>query len=359
MDPLDSINEKLISQANPATETPIIEPVVEPVEPVEPVVEPVEPVVDTPVTEPVVDTPVTDPIVEPIVEPTADKEWSSEDPLIEEGTSVADEGELITSLSDKFKLEFNKDETKNIDSVLSKIESKIEDGVSDYLEGIPDQLKKAVELAKEGVDYQDYLNVNKVNYDDFSDVDLYANSVSDYFTNDKGEVDSDALQSHIDALSDVDIKIKGDQVRKSLNSAQEQATQKIINDSNQRKADSEKGISKALEGFDEVEGFKVSQFQKEQIKSSVVNDSIVNDFFYSEGKLDFDKVAEMSFLKNNFKSIIKFLKTKSTNDGKRAVIQTMTNPEVVASSSPVLEGVASATLSPQQAMIKEIQESYK
>ena len=366
---LSSLNKALENNARAGQEEPVVEAAPEVVEtPVEdPVVEVAEEVTEEvigeateEVVEEVVEESVEDPVAEvteEVVEEDIYSEWSNDS--VEESTSedpTEGLGEEMSSIASELNLE-----ASSKDELIEKLKTKLNDGKSndevynEVLEGLPKDLVDAVKLAKDGGDYKTLMEVSNADYNQVSDEALYGNMIEQYFTDAEGNFNETGLQEHLDSLSENELRIKAGEIRSSLIAQQEIAKQNVLREQTEKKTRAQAGIKKALESFEDVNGFKARPDDKKAIYDSVVNDTLIKDLFFGDdGSVDYSKVSEAMFKINNFDKITNFLVTKSKNDGKRAIVQKMTNPEVKVPGKPVAAKDGNSLKSQQEKWLKSL-----
>lgn len=291
------------------------------------------------------------------IEDSIIEDWDdSEDTPVEE-TNTIDRKEIYKDVAKELNVEV--EDSDDLNSLVEKIKQKTQDEISSVMDGVPEQLKEAIELSKKGVDFKEFLQINSVDYNSIPDVDLYANAIADHFRDESGSVNEEKLGEYLDGLSDSEIAIRASQLRGNLINAQESAKNDVIRKAEERKIEAEKGISKALDEFDSVSGFKVNLHQKNKIKSSVVNDTLVKDMFYSNGKIDYGKIAKARFVTDNFDKIVGYLRTNSKNEGKRAVVNKMSNVEKRVSGSAPTDNSRKKELSGLELMMSDLKKHYE
>lgn len=269
---------------------------------------------------------------EPVSEVTeitpAPESISNEEELIEfEEDSSTSEAALDESVifQTKLKESFGDLVGEDIQEFINSVKEKLSKKEEDALQNIPEDLRKAIELVKDGVDYKEYLKIDNVNYDAFSDADLYGNSVISLFTNQDGTIDQEGLQSHLDSLSDIQLKIEGSKIRNYLKTQQEFTKNKLVNEAKEAKNIKEKNINDAVSSLNSVLNFKVNPYQKEKIKAKLLTSDL--SIFTSNGKVDYKTAAEAVFKLENFDKIVNYLKTSTANETKKQILDPLINAE--------------------------------
>lgn len=191
-------------------------------------------------------------------------------------------------------------------------------------ESIPDDLKKAIELAQTGVDYLDYLGVATIDYDAVGDRDLLFHNMRSYFDSDE------ELEDYLDDMGDTEVKIRGKQLRQQLKAEQQSYAQQKEVEVKKRMAEAEKKLSESVGKLKTVNGFKVKPTHKKAILESFKTGDI-NKVFYGDG--DYDKMVENAFKVKYFDAIVDFMRQRVANDTKRQMVDEISNPNLNRSKS--------------------------
>ncbi len=294
---------------------------------------PAEPIVETPaveeniVEEPteVTPTPEVDPKDQNTEEDGIISEWDSE--VIEEP-----EADIIVDTKETFKeigkaLEF--EDVEDVNQLVAKVQEKVRAEKEDVLTNVPDNLKEAMEIAKQGGDYLSYLEVSSVDIDSYSDRDVYEESILSHFTDKDGKIDEDGLSEYMEALSDKQIEIEGKKIKESYKNSVNSRKEAIQNESESIKRENDSMLRKSLDGVKDINGFKVTPKHKQDLYNKISSGQIVNDLFNdSKGKLDFDKVINTYFIVQNFNKIKSYYEGKTRNQTKRDLIDELGNHQV-------------------------------
>lgn len=289
---------------------------------------------------------------EDVVEEDLHTDWNSDSSEGEAISKDTDKESTLSQISKKLGVE-----VESIDSLVDIItENKSSKEAQDSL---PDDIKKAIEMHKEGLGYNEYLEASSVDYNKVSDLDIYANSISEYFTDESGVVNEDKLQEHVENTSENDIKIQAGQIRKFLISDQDSAKQSSIERETAKKAKAKIEVDKAISTLDSIHGFKVDVVSKDNIKKSITNDTLIKEMFFDkEGSIDYNKVVEAKFKVDNFEKIVKFLEVKAKNVAKKDIIETMGNIEKRPSSTPAIGEVKTSIKSQQASWIEGLKNKH-
>lgn len=226
------------------------------------------------------------------------------------------------------------EEFESTEQLINRIrEDKESQNQEDALAGIPEELIKAVEFAKQGGDYMAYLGGNNVDLDQVADIDLVASAYQDVFI-EEGKVNEEALHEHINSMSDAQIKIEARRIRNDYNARQSSAQERKAYDNEQKRLKLMSDVKRHLDGVKDVDEFVVNDYQKSRFTSLVDKDQLYQDLFYTNGKFDVSKAWDTWFRSKNSKKIISTLKGRKVNEGKREILNRMSNPEKPVMSSP-------------------------
>ena len=246
-----------------------------------------------------------------------------EDDVVEEET---DKSVDFSSLAKDFGLEGEiTDKQKFIESYKQSLAKAKEDA----LQGVPDDLKEAIDFAKEGGDFLSYLGVKSANYDEVSNAELVEVSMEKYFKGEDGKVDQEALNEWLDSKSAAEINMMGDQLRSSLKAEQESKLNNLRNNAKTQKAESDRKLKEYINSLNVIGGVKLRQSDKDNLYNDAVTGVATKELFYGEdGRLSQAKLAENLFKVRMFDKAIQLAKTSASNDGKRQVLKSATNSTV-------------------------------
>lgn len=270
----------------------------------------------------------------------------------EQQPDAIDENKIFTTkLKEKLGDLFNETDP---DEFFNTVKDKLSKQEEDALLNVPEDLKKAIELSKEGVNYKEYLKVSNVDYDGFSDTDLYANSIANFFKDPNGQIDEAKLQEHVDSLSDIQLQLEGSKIRTSLKQQQTMLQQQLVHEAATKKAEKERSVSSAVAELNSVMNFKVNPYQKEKIKSKLLNSDL--SMFTSNGKVNYKEAAESLFKIENFDKIVNYLKTSTANTVKKQILEPLVNAEVRSNATPAMH---QETLNPYLKAQKELMQQVR
>ena len=347
-----------------------------------------EPVVEPEVTEPAVAEPVVEPVVEPAAaEPTTEEptvetpeEPSSTEPdstTVDDSTPPAepeisepevgtesldnwdDDGEPETEPADKDvdSIRILKDfgfEGLTVDQAKEKINKLRETTNVDPFADLPDNLKQAIQIAKDNGDYLEYLGVTSVNYDNVDARILFENNMASYFVDKDGEFDKEGFKDYIDGLDEKEIEIKGKQLKQELIARQQEQTRRLEADAGQRRVQAEKDLKIVLDSVDSIRGFKLKPSHKKIIFDNITSGDMINEMFYDKtGNMDFDKVVKIYFDYKWGDRATKFLQQRMETSAKKELLKELGNVNVT-TPPPILPGAVPEKKTAQDLMAEHL-----
>jgi Enolase len=184
---------------------------------------------------------------------------------------------------------------------------------ADPFEGVPANLKKAVELAKKGGDYLQLLKVSQVDYSQIDPVSLYEADVLS-----KAQ-DKQAAKEWLDTISPIQKQIGGEQIKQNAIYHQQNQEQELIRSVETAKAQAEQ-VKKAYneqaqETLNKTEAIEVAGYKlkldgrhKKQIANSLASSEFWNDQRYQTQKgFDLERKIRDEFLTTNWETVQQFL----------------------------------------------------
>lgn len=340
-DPFIQAANRQVAKNAPVEEPEVVEEVVEETivpETVEPTETPISEEVDT-TTVPTEEDEVT-PAAEPTEEEAEDvdifenwDELSSE----EEDAPTTDPQRLdISSITDSLKDVFGEDKIDSAQALVQKVRELHQEKsrAADSLAGIPENLKKAIEIAQLDGDYLQYLGVTSVDYNSVDDTTLVQDKYARLLTDANGNVDVEKLAEIMEGMSDTQIELQGKELRNQYIANQRQFETQVAKEAQAAKLEADRELRKALEGLNEVRGFKLNATHKKNLYESISSGKIVQDLFYGDdGKMDYAKIAKIVFDYQNGDKINKVLTQRIKTSAKKEMIDKLSNKNVDTSRS--------------------------
>jgi hypothetical protein len=204
--------------------------------------------------------------------------------------------------------------------------------------GIPDDLALLVNLAKSGVDYKEYISLKNADYSAYDDRTLVEHSVRDAMKDAEGKVSSEAqeqIDQYMEEMTDMDFKIRGNQIRQQLDATKDARLQQIESQSQQISQNREAELKSSLDNFNEVGGFKVQPQHKKSLYDDVSSGDAVADLIHKpDGTYDYDKIVKLRFIRDNFDKMLDYHKQRASTDQKREMINKTANVNTSVNATP-------------------------
>lgn len=200
------------------------------------------------------------------------------------------------------------------------------------LENVPNALKEAVELAQDGrADYLELLNITSVDYSQLDPATLAESDIRQYFYSEDGQsFDEDGFISYIDNIPEKELEIRGKQRIGALVQEQNAKKNAYLENVKREKQVSNDAIERAVSKLDKVADFKLSDGHKSNLAKAMRDGGHKSllEPRNSHGDIDYNELAEIVFIKQNFKKMMSILKTKTQNSLKGEVLADIGNHTV-------------------------------
>lgn len=198
--------------------------------------------------------------------------------------------------------------------------------------GLPDNLKQAIKIAELDGDYLQYLGVTSVDYNQVDNAilvqDQLANLPSMQLPEGKG-VDIEKLAEAMEGMSDLDIEMRGNEIKTHLIAQQDGFKANVQREAQVARDEADKNLRTALDGLEDVRGFKVNGTHKKTLYDAISSGQMVQDLFYgSDGKMDYNKVAKIVFDATYGDKINSFLKQRITTSTKKELLDKLSNKQI-------------------------------
>lgn len=200
-------------------------------------------------------------------------------------------------------------ELKDEDDLIAKLKA-------DPYEGVPNNLKKAVELAKKQGDFLSLLKVSQVDYSQIDPVGLYEADILGK------AADKQAAKEYLDSISPIQKQIEGDRLKQNYIYQQKMQEQELF-----RAADAEKAQAVAVraqaetqlqEALNKTESIDVAGYKlkleskhKRQLAENLKSSEFWNDNRYKTPKgYDIERKVRDEFLTANWDTVQQFLQER-------------------------------------------------
>jgi hypothetical protein len=242
----------------------------------------------------------------------------------------------------------------SVEQAQAKIQEMKDASVVDRFEGVPDNLKEAIELAKNDGDWLEFLGVTSVDYNNISDDVLLTNNLAHYFTNAEGVLDREGLEDYMDEMSDVDRQIRARQIRDQLVGQQQLRKQDLERQAEQRRAEADRQLRAALDKAEDIRGFKLTAANKKKIFEGISSGDMIREMFQDKaGNWDWGKVITNYFNHLYGSKADSYMKQRITSSTKKDFLKKLSNVEVEAKPSDLPEATPEQ-MTAQKQMVKDL-----
>lgn len=217
------------------------------------------------------------------------------------------------------------EEVKTKDDLVSKVKE------LKALEGVPDNFKAALEIAKKGGDWQSFLGVSQVDYASVDSVELFKNDLYSRIKQlNPGKTKEELETVYAEALGNyapIQQLIEGDKLKKGYMDWQKQETARIQHEAAQKKQIADQRIKETIDKIEDINGFKLKSTHKAKMYDYITSGQLQKDLFSQEG-YNYQALAEIAFARNFGKKANEFLWNKAKTAGTKEVITELTNPQI-------------------------------
>ncbi len=219
------------------------------------------------------------------------------------------------------------EEVKTKDEFVSKVKE------LKALEGVPDNFKQALEIAKKGGDWQSFLGVSQVDYASVDSVDLFKNELYRTIKGlpENAQKTKEELElQYNEALGNyapIQQRLEGDKMKKGYLDWQRQETARIQHEAAQKKQVADQRIKETIDKIEDINGFKLKSTHKAKMYDYITSGQLQKDLFSQEG-YNYEALAEIAFTRNFGKKANEFLWNKAKTAGTKEVITELTNPQI-------------------------------
>lgn len=197
------------------------------------------------------------------------------------------------------------------------------------LTGVPDPLKKAVELAKNGGDYLQFLKVSQVDYSKIPPDQIYENWVKTNLTAPDGTVDAQQVSDFLASKTPLEKKLEGTRLQNDYIAWQRNQEDALIRDNEARKQLANMKLKEALDKVNDINGFKIKASDKAETYDRITSGKMQQDLFYDkEGNFDYEKMAKVDLLIRKSDKMFSYLSDKVRNSTIREKVAEIQNVQI-------------------------------
>lgn len=207
---------------------------------------------------------------------------------------------------------------------VSEIKIKAE-APSKNIEVLPEDLAKAVDIAKQGGNYLEYLKVSAVDWSKQDPILLFENMV--YSSMAKSGKTVDEIDAYLDKIDDFDKEFRGRDLQAQYSNIQQQQRSAIEAQTRAEKSQFDNAVQTALHSISDVYGFKVSEPQKETLYRQFTSTPIGRALLAQTGG-DYKQALTGLFNINYGAKIDQIRKQQIKSATKRELLEELTNPKI-------------------------------
>lgn len=327
--------------------------------PVETPPAPAAPTLDTHVTPPVDPAPVEAPkvVTPPVAQtpPVATPEPSLDEPVDDWELDTPKPAEPapttldIQAIAKELGVE-NVKTKEDLVKTLSELKIKAE-AASKNIEVLPEDLAKAVDIAKQGGNYLEYLKVSAVDWQKQDPVLLFENWVYDRMA--KQNKTAEEIDAYLDKIDDIDKELRGQELQAQYINYQNQQRMAIENQAKAEKQQFEASARAALNSISDIYGFKLNQSHRDSLYHDFTSTPVGKALLAQSGG-DFKSALEGLFNVKYGAKIDQFRKQQLKNSVKRDLLNELQNPKITVPAN-VTTPVRDEKVDPIKTYLSELQ----
>jgi|GEM_PF-5897685 len=320
---------------------------------------------------PVAEPPKEQPKVEPIAETSkevevVEKPWDAELDSIEQVATPATSYDF-SKLGSALKFPEVKSEA-DVVTKFNELQTKLQEFETQKaatFEGVPDELKEVINLAKEGVDWKSYLGASTVDWGKFHPADVYEAEFAKLpiFRNPDGTLNQQALDDALDAVPEAQKAFEGNRIIQQRLSEQNQFKQQQIAQARLRKEQSDRALLEATKNLSQIlpedrYGIKFEPKHSDYLFKGISDGSLLQKHFLNDqGQYDMKKVTETIAKAEWGEKMIKYHADKAKVSTKKEVLNQTQNVQLDTPRTSVAPDDASKQVKTPAERMKAYQES--
>lgn len=199
---------------------------------------------------------------------------------------------------------------------------------AETLDRVPEDLGKALEIAKDGGDYLEYLKISVVDWSKEDPITLYENYVIDQYTDPATKlVDTEKVDKLLDRIEDDEKEFRGRELQKTYVNFQAQRKFAIENDARAQKQKFETTLRQAVDSVDNIAGFKLTSSHKAELFNYIMSGQDLRPQDLQARVVD-------AGLKKYWGKMDNFRKDQIKNATTRQMLESTTFPKLNSTSTP-------------------------
>lgn len=269
-------------------------------------------------------------VVEPPVnpEPSTDLEWDEETPIsIPQPEVKTEQPAPVTFDYSRLGKSIGFEDVKSEDELIAKVKELPKKA----LEGVPESLQKAIELAKKGGDYLSYLKVSEFDYTSVEPVELFKTDLFNRVKQLNPQATKDELETRyqeaLGSYAPIQQLIEGQKLQKSYTDWQKAESERIEREAVQKKAMADAKVKESIDKLEEVRGFKVKPSHKAAMYDYITSGQLQKDLFSQDG-YNYEALVEIAFERKYGKKASEFLWNKAKTATKKELVKELTNAQI-------------------------------
>jgi len=198
--------------------------------------------------------------------------------------------------------------------------------------GLPEDLKRDIELAKQGVDVKTIRALTSVDYSKVDPVALFEQDVVRMYTDPStGKVDNDKVDAFLDRYTEDQMEFEGKKIQQQYIQYQQQELSRIEREASQRKQEADRQLRQAVASVDNISGLKIKESVKNDLYGDLSNGRfrpLLDAFTDNQGQVDYRAAFEAAYKIKYFDKVTAHLSEKAKNSGKKEVYNQITNAQI-------------------------------
>jgi hypothetical protein len=198
--------------------------------------------------------------------------------------------------------------------------------------GLPEDLKRDIELAKQGVDVKAIRALSSIDYTKVDPISLFEQDVVRMYTDPAtGKVDNDKVDAFLDRYTDDQMEFEGKKIQQQYVNYQQQELSRLEREASQRRQEADKQLKQAISSVDSISGLKVKDNVKNDLYGELSHGKfrpLLEAFTNNQGQVDYRGAFEAAYKIKYFDKVTTHLTEKAKNSGKKEVYNQITNAQI-------------------------------
>lgn len=214
---------------------------------------------------------------------------------------------------------------------------------------LPADLAKAVDIAKQGGNYLEYLKVSAVDWSKSDPVIMFQDWVYDRFG--RAGKTAEEIEAYLEKVDDMEKEIRGQELINQYTQYQQNQRLSLETQAKLEKQEQDASVRRALDGLDMVFGFKLGMGHKEELFGDFTSTPIGRALLSQTGG-DYKKALERLFLSKYGEKVDAVRRKQLGELAKRDLLTELQNPKIT--NAGLLTNPNTAPLDPIQMYLSEL-----